>query len=290
MLAWHLLSEDKRLGYGDGRLVEVGQTLECKGKPVLCDNGMHGSVRLIDAVYYASGPIVCRVKIEGDVIESEDKLCGRRRTVLWMLDATRILHEFACRCAEDALALVEQPDARSVEAIAAKRKWLRGEITDEELDSASAAARAAAWAARAAARDAAWAAACAAAEAASWDASWAVARGAASAAFPAVPCPPARPACRPGRRAPAGGRPGRPARRAPPPGRARWRRQRLRRLRRSGSVAPQSSCRHSDPIVADDRLLIVTKYNDLRYNPAPIVTNRANREKPHEQDGKFQPS
>jgi len=151
MLAWHFLSEDKRLGYGDGRLVEVGQTLECKGKPELCSNGMHGSVRLIDALYYANGPIVCRVEIDGDVIEDTDKLCGRRRTVLWMLNATRILHEFACTCAEDALALVERPDERSVAAIAAKRRWLNGEITDEELDSA----RAAAWDAARAAWDAA---------------------------------------------------------------------------------------------------------------------------------------
>ena len=69
-----------------------------------------------------------------------------------------ILHEFACRCAEDALKLVENPDPRSIAAIEAKRKWLRGEITDKELDAAwdaaRAAARAAAWdAARDAARD-----------------------------------------------------------------------------------------------------------------------------------------
>ena len=169
MLAWHFLSEDKRLGNGDGRLVEVGVPLECKGDPVLCDNGMHGSVRLIDALRYASGPIVCRVEIEGDVIEGDDKLCGRRRTVLWMLDATQILHEFACQCTEDALALVEQPDARSVEVIAAKRKWLKGEITDKELDAvwtaSWAAAQDAAWGARAAA-DAALAAARAASESA----------------------------------------------------------------------------------------------------------------------------
>ena len=196
MLAWHFLSEDKRLGYGDGRLVEVGETLECEGEPELCGNGMHGSARLIDAVHYARGPIVCRVKIEGDVIEDYNKICGRRRTVLWMLDATRILHEFACACAEDALALVEQPDERSVAAIEAKRKWLKGEITDKKLDSASAAAwdasqnvawvasaaasaavraaaRDAAWAASWAARDAAWAAARAAVGAAAGDAAWA---------------------------------------------------------------------------------------------------------------------
>ena len=178
MLAWHFLSEDKRLGYGDRRLVEVGQTLECEGEPALCYNGMHGSVRLIDALYYARGPIICRVEIEGDIIEGDDKLCGRRRTVLWMLDATRILHEFACSCAEDALALVSEPDARSVAAIAAKRRWLAGEITDEEL----AAAQAAAWAAavRAAAVRAATCAAAVAAAACS--AAWAAADSADAAA------------------------------------------------------------------------------------------------------------
>ena len=59
-----------------------------------------------------------------------------------------ILHEFACRCAEKAMALVRNPDPRSIAAIEAKRKWVRGEITSDEL----AAAQAAAWAA---ARDAA---------------------------------------------------------------------------------------------------------------------------------------
>ena len=47
-----------------------------------------------------------------------------------------ILHEFACRCAEYALSFVESPDPRSIAAIEAKRKWLRGKITDAELDTA----------------------------------------------------------------------------------------------------------------------------------------------------------
>jgi hypothetical protein len=86
-----------------------------------------------------------------------------------------VLHEFACRCAEQALSLVGNPDPRSVAAIAAKRAWLKGEINDEQLD----AARAAAWdAARDAAWDAAWAAAWDAARAAAWDAARAAARDA----------------------------------------------------------------------------------------------------------------
>ena len=52
-----------------------------------------------------------------------------------------ILHEFACRCAEYALSFVESPEPRSIAAIEAKRKWLRGEITDAELDAARGEAR-----------------------------------------------------------------------------------------------------------------------------------------------------
>lgn len=58
-----------------------------------------------------------------------------------------LLHEFACRCAEYALTFVKEPDPRSIAAIEARRAWLRGEITDDELDAAGDAAWAVAGAA-----------------------------------------------------------------------------------------------------------------------------------------------
>ena len=97
------------------------------------------------------------------------------------------LHEFACRCAEYALTFVKEHDSRSIEAIAAKRAWVRGEITDEELKAAREAAREAAGAdagaaahvaarvAARAARAAVWEAAGAAALYAAWDVAWAAA-------------------------------------------------------------------------------------------------------------------
>ena len=89
------------------------------------------------------------------------------------------LHEFACICAERALKLAGVTDERCWNAIKAKRAWLRGEISDDELD----AAWAAAWAAAsAAAWDAERAAAWAAASAAAWDAASAAAWDAAGAA------------------------------------------------------------------------------------------------------------
>jgi len=83
---------------------------------------------------------------------------------LWALealmdsDATRRL--WACDVAEAALALVGDPDPRSVAAIEVARRYARGEATEYELAAAASAARAAAfhaaWSARSAAHDAAW--------------------------------------------------------------------------------------------------------------------------------------
>lgn len=85
-----------------------------------------------------------------------------------------ILHEFSCRCAEDALSRIDIPDPRSINAIAVKRRWIAGEATDDELAEAQAAAWAAARDTRAVARDTAEAAAWAA-----WDAAQAAERAAA---------------------------------------------------------------------------------------------------------------
>ena len=106
-------------------------------------------------------------------VPAKDKLWSVLREEF--IDAP-ILHEFACRCAEYALSFVDNPDPRSIAVIEAKRKWLRGEITDMELraarDAARDAAGSAAWAAgRAAARDA--------ARDAAGSAAWAAARDAA---------------------------------------------------------------------------------------------------------------
>lgn len=107
-------------------------------------------------------------------VSVEDKLWSVLREEF--IDAP-VLHEYACRCAEYALSLINNPYPQSVAAIEAKRKWLRGEIDDVALAAAKANARAAAMdaastAARAAAWASAWAAALAAERAAAWAAAW----------------------------------------------------------------------------------------------------------------------
>ena len=158
--AWHFVREDRRLGYGDGNIVAPGYVYEVSGPVELCRWGLHASVKPLDALKFAPGPIVCRVELSGQIKTAEDKAVATRREVLWMSDATNTLHEFACQVAEQALRDASVDDACCWAAIDAKRKWLAGEITDFELVATRTAAEAAARAAaRAATRTAARAAA-----------------------------------------------------------------------------------------------------------------------------------
>ena len=166
---WHFLRDDGRLNYLPHTRVKQGMTLRAEGPLVICKNGMHASIRPIDALKYAPGSLVCRVTLEGEILANTDKVCARTRTVLWMADATRTLYEFAVWCAERALQRERdqgrEPNSDSWAALDIKRQWLRGEASDDELDDATTAASAAA---RTAAETAARTAASAAARAAAW--------------------------------------------------------------------------------------------------------------------------
>jgi hypothetical protein len=180
-IGWHFLRSDRRLGYGDGRLVVVGETLKLPGgvKPVLCESGFHASRKATGALYYAPGDIVCRVRLSGVIVEGDDKAVASERTVLALADATATLHEFACWSAEQVLHLAGDAEPVCRQAIEIKRRWLRGEATSEELDAARVAVRVAA---RAASGDVVRVAARAAVRAAGDDTAWDVAGDAAAAA------------------------------------------------------------------------------------------------------------
>lgn len=191
ILGWHWTDGEE---LRDGTPLVVGKTYRHEGELILCPllsdlergaGGYHACRLILNGLEYALGCTVSRVLCSGDIIEDRDKFVARERKVLWTVDATDILHEFACQCAEEALAMVDPPDPRSVGAIAVKRAWLRGEATDSDLADAWSAARsamgAAVWnaslsAARAAALAAARDSARYSALAAVWDAELAAAR------------------------------------------------------------------------------------------------------------------
>ena len=192
VLGWHFLNGDGRLAYGNRQHVRVGEWLYV-GEPLrICEVGLHASSRLIDALNYAPGPILCRVELAGELIEQDDKFCASQRRVIAMADASALLHEFACLAAESVLHNIKNPAhlAAARAAIDTKRLWVADQASNAQLSAAwSAAGSAAAWsaeaaeaAAAAAARSAAWSARAAAARAAAWSAEAAAAAAAAAAA------------------------------------------------------------------------------------------------------------
>ena len=186
LLGWHFVREDRRLGYGDGREVKMGETLTVEGPLEMCQHGLHASVRALDALQYAPGPIACRVRLSGEVLgptdEHSDKACATERTVIAMVDATDILRNFI----RDTL-IFRQPHMVSLfekaglpDQASALRALEMETVTWEKIQEVCNAARYATWmiAAWAAERDAAWAAAWAAARYTAWYAAWAAERDA----------------------------------------------------------------------------------------------------------------
>ena len=179
---WHFLREDMRLGYDDGRLVKPGKALKVDCAPVLCSEGMHWSTRAIDALRYAPGPIVCRVRsVRGhDVIRDTNKCVSTARHCIAMADATDVLWSMSRKWAASVFwqhfKREDYPDVA---------KWLddgdfsaRSAASSAAWSAAESAARAARSAAESAARSAAWSAARAARSAAE-SAAWSAARSAA---------------------------------------------------------------------------------------------------------------
>jgi hypothetical protein len=185
VLGWWFCREERVLPHGDGRPVVAGEILTVPGPVILCKRGLHASERPMDALSYAPGPILCRVRLSGEIVRGEDKgddkLAATERTVLWMADASATLWAFACDCAERALtaerAAGREPAAASWAAVETRRRWLRGEATDADLSAASSAASSAAWSAASKAADS---AASSAASSAAWSAASKAASSAAS--------------------------------------------------------------------------------------------------------------
>jgi hypothetical protein len=164
MDGWYFAEPDRKLRYGDRRAIVIGKTHRVRGELILCEHGLHASARALDALGYAPGPIVYRVKLHGQILQGDDKACATARTyVAGGIDVSDELRAFARWCGLQVAHLWDMPSI--------VRQYL--ETGDESI---RAAARDAAWdAARDAARAAAWDAARAAARAAAWDAARAAA-------------------------------------------------------------------------------------------------------------------
>jgi len=92
VLAWHFVDKTLRDG---SKIPKDGVLLKHPGEVVLCESGLHGSKRLIDALQYAPGNTLCRTEHSGVIEYQEDKLASSERKILWRIDATKLLQDFA---------------------------------------------------------------------------------------------------------------------------------------------------------------------------------------------------
>lgn len=181
--AWHFAASTLRDG---SPLPAAGIELPEIADLEPCARGYHGSVQPLDALAYAPGPMVARVRLHGVVIASPpDKICASRRCgVTGYVDANEVLREFTRWCA---LSVAQQwdmpPQVR--EYLTTGDKSMREAAWAATRDATRDATRHSAWsvakhaaktasktAAVATASDAAWDAAWNAAIATAWDAAW----------------------------------------------------------------------------------------------------------------------
>jgi len=105
--AYHFVGETLR----DGRPIPPdGEWLTEPGTPVLCSHGLHASRHPADALKYAPGSTLCRVKLSGVIVEGDDKLAATSRMIIERIDATSLLREYARWCALQVAHLWDMPD------------------------------------------------------------------------------------------------------------------------------------------------------------------------------------
>ena len=118
ILAWHFVGATLR----DGRPVpKDGEKLKFDGTPIMCERGLHASRHPFDALRYAPGSVLCRVRCGGTIIEAEDKLVCTERTILARADATEGLRYYA---RQRALSVIESYPGEPAGAVL---DWLMGD-------------------------------------------------------------------------------------------------------------------------------------------------------------------
>jgi len=129
-----------------------GVTLKHAGPLAMCSAGYHASRCAIDALEFAPGPWVARVRLSGEIAEGTDKAVATERTITaGPIDATAVLREFAAACAYHALEryggklTADQMDACLWAVDIAAAMAAGADIPEEERAAARDAARAAAW-------------------------------------------------------------------------------------------------------------------------------------------------
>lgn len=163
MLGWHFVRDDRRLGHDATNVtVAPGYSYYYEGKtPKLCVRGLHGSEFALDALRYANGDIISRIRLMRVTERDDDQAVAWQRDVLAVADARQELRLFACWSVRQAWHLLE--DKRFHRVVKVAEQYALGHASAKELAAARSAAKDVEWhgwnAAKGVAKDVAWEAA-----------------------------------------------------------------------------------------------------------------------------------
>ena len=181
-IAWHFTGDKLRDG---SPIPPIGHTLVHTGVIEMCVSGYHWSRTPFQALSYAPGPLLHKVRVSGTIMEKDgDKGVSSERTIIATIDATQLLRRFAADQALSVAHLWPMPDVVR-EYLVDLDEAKRSAAWSAARSAAGSAAESAAWSAArsdawSAAGSAAWSAARSAAESAAWSTARSAARSAAS--------------------------------------------------------------------------------------------------------------
>ncbi|MCP4975738.1 MAG: hypothetical protein GY931_06210 [Maribacter sp.] len=81
--------------FRDNRVVSIGLTHEVKGSPELLTNGLHASVKVLNALRSATSCNLFIVDLGGEIVKSHDWFIATERTYLKSHNIEKTLKEFA---------------------------------------------------------------------------------------------------------------------------------------------------------------------------------------------------
>lgn len=114
--AWYAARRDWASHQGRVFIPNDSRTMHVGGSLRLCLRGLHASISPLDALTYGYShwgerrPFLARVRVWGDVIKGEDKLCASYRQVVWYAPCEKACREMAWWYLRAAVYRVEKVD------------------------------------------------------------------------------------------------------------------------------------------------------------------------------------
>jgi len=99
VVGWHFINNDYSLSLKhNNKIIKVKPGLKLHTRPEdleICNNGLHASIRIVDACLYAKGWKLCRVVSSGGIDSHDNKYATTEREVLYIINFKSLIKQWA---------------------------------------------------------------------------------------------------------------------------------------------------------------------------------------------------